>query len=117
MRRIVNQGICAMTCAILLAALAAAQTTDQNKPLTNADVVKLVRAGFKEKSIVSIVDARPAAYDLSPDRMIELKHAGVGEHIILAMLNRQQGMSAFDDSWDDEPFFERRDKQKDSQKP
>jgi len=50
-----------------------------NAPLTNAAIVKLVRSGFKEKTVISIVAARRAAYDLSPDRMIELKKSGVSE--------------------------------------
>jgi hypothetical protein len=79
---------------------------DNNEPLTNAAVLKLVRAGFKEKSIISIIDVRPPAYDLSADNMIELKRKGVNERIILAMLNRQQGLSAFDESWGDDPFFQ-----------
>lgn len=72
----------------------------QNEPLTNAAVVKLVRAGFKEKTVISIISARIPAFDLSPDRMIELKRSGVSEKIIVAMLSRQEGMDFFDDeSW------------------
>jgi len=96
----------------LFTGIAAGQATDNNTPLTNAAVVKLVRAGFKEKTIISIVWARPPAYDLSPDRMIELKRSGVGEKIILAMLSRQEGIAASDDSWNDEPFFNQNSKKK-----
>ena len=76
----------------------------QNEPtLTNAAVVKLVRAGFKEKTIISIISARIPAFDLSADRMIELKRSGVSEKIIVAMLARQEGVEIFDDeSWGDE---------------
>jgi hypothetical protein len=75
--------------------------------LTNAAVVKLVKAGFKEKSILSIIAARPVRFDLSTDRMIELKHNGVSEKLILAMLARQEGMDIdfSDQSWGDEPFL------------
>ena len=72
-------------------------------PLTNGAVVKLAKAGFKEKTIISIISARIPAFDLSPDRMIELKRSGVSEKIIVAMLARQEGMDPFDDeSWGDE---------------
>jgi hypothetical protein len=72
-------------------------------PLTNAAVVKLARAGFKEKTIISIISARIPAFDLSPDRMIELKRSGVSEKIIVAMLARQEGMDPLDDdSWSDD---------------
>src|ERR1044071_8423358 len=72
-------------------------------PLTNAAVVKLARAGFKEKTIISIISARIPAFDLSPDRMIELKRSGVSEKIIVAMVARQEGMDPLDDeSWGDD---------------
>jgi len=93
-------------------AIAAGQTTDANTPLTNAAIVKFVRAGFKEKTIISIVEARPPAYDLAPDRMIELKRSGVSEKIILAMLSRQEGMTSNDEDWTGDPFFDQGNKQK-----
>lgn len=72
-------------------------------PLTNTAVVKLSKAGFKEKTIISIINARIPAFDLSPDRMIELKRSGVTEKVIVAMLARQEGMDPFDDeSWGDD---------------
>lgn len=83
---------------------AKAQTPQGQAPLTNAAIVKLAKAGFKEKTIISIISARPPRFDLSPDRMIELKRNGVSEKIIVAMLARQEGMS-IDDSWSDDPFF------------
>jgi hypothetical protein len=76
---------------------AAAQTT-----LTNASVVKLVRAGFKEKTLIAIINARPVSFDLSPDRLIELKKGGVPERVILAMLARMESIDFAADDWDDE---------------
>ena len=77
----------------------------QNTPLTNTAVVKLVKAGFKDKTIINIIASRPANFDLSPDRMIELKKSGVSEKLILAMLSRQEGMEISDDLWSDEEFM------------
>src|ERR671913_207075 len=76
--------------------LAQSRTAAQTA-LTNAAVVKLAKAGFKEKTIISIINTRIPNFDLSPDRMIELKRNGVTEKIIMAMLARQEGMDAFDD--------------------
>ncbi|HWW76727.1 MAG TPA: hypothetical protein VNZ44_15120 [Pyrinomonadaceae bacterium] len=70
--------------------------------LTNASVVKLVRAGFKEKSVIAIIGARPVSFDLSPDRLVELKKAGVPERVILAMIARSESVDFADDEWDDE---------------
>lgn len=85
------------------------QQAKQEGPLTNAEVIKLVKAGFKEKTIVLIIAARIPNFDLSPDRMIQLKRAGVGENIIVAMLARQEGNEVPTDdssSWGDDPFFD-----------
>ena len=71
-------------------------------PLNNAAVVKLARAGFKEKTIISIISARLPNFDLSPERMIELKRSGVSEKIIVAMLARQEEVDPLDEAWSDE---------------
>jgi len=83
-----------------------AQTKDEG-PMTNAEVIKLVKAGFKEKTIVLIIASRIPKFDLTSDQMIKLKRAGVNENIIVAMLARQEGsdMPADDSSWGDDPFF------------
>lgn len=83
-----------------------AQTKDEG-PMTNAEVIKLVKAGFKEKTIVLIIASRIPNFDLTSDRMIQLKRAGVNENIIVAMLARQEGtdVPADDSSWGDDPFF------------
>jgi hypothetical protein len=73
--------------------------------LTNASVVKLVRAGFKEKTVIAIIRTRPTRFDLAPDRLIELKRSGVSENIILAMLARDDSIFMSDDGWSDDPFF------------
>lgn len=75
-------------------------------PLTNASIVKLVKAGFKDKTIISIIGSRHSIFDLSPERMIELKRSGVSEKVILAMISRQEGMEIADDSWSDDSFFD-----------
>jgi len=56
-----------------------------------------VKAGFKEKTIISIIGSRAVNFDLSTDGMIELKKNNVPEKVILAMLGQQQGMIADDD--------------------
>ena len=93
-----------------------AQTPGNDAPLTNAAIVKLVKADFKEKTIIAIIGSRPSHFDLATERMIELKRNGVSERIILAMLARQQGVD-FDENWSDDAFFDKPiDKQKDASK-
>lgn len=71
-------------------------------PLTNAAVIKLVRAGFKEKTVISIVRNRPNRFALDPDRLIELKRSGVSENIILAMLAHDESFQLASDEWEDD---------------
>ena len=92
---------------LILSPLGLAQTNQtQQKSLNNAAVVKLAKAGFKEKTIIQIIYTRLPNFDLSPDRMIELKKNGVTEKVIVAMLARQEGSESFDDdSWGDDAFL------------
>jgi hypothetical protein len=71
-------------------------------PLNNASVVKLVRAGFREKTVIAIIGARAVNFDLSPDRLIELKKSGVSERVILAMIARAESVDFASADWDDE---------------
>jgi hypothetical protein len=76
-------------------------------PLTNTAIIKLVRAGFKEKTVIAIIRSRPAQFDLSPDKLIELKRSSVSENIILAMLAINDAeFAAGDDNWSSDPFFD-----------
>ena len=93
---------------LIFSSLALAQNNQtQQKSLNNAAVVKLAKAGFKEKTIIQIINARVPNFDLSPDRMIELKKNGVTEKVIVAMLARQEGMEPIndDESWADDAFM------------
>jgi len=98
-----SRTIFVIVCLGLCWANAPAQT-DTDAPLNNSAVVKLVKANFKEKTIIAIIGSRATRFDLSTERMIELKRTGVTERIILAMLARQQGLD-FDAAWNDDSFF------------
>lgn len=79
-----------------------AQTRITEGTLTNAAIVKLAKAGFSEKTIISLIAARPGSFNLSAENMISLKRSGVGEKIILAMVAKQQGEEIGDDFWSDD---------------
>ena len=84
----------------------------QDGPLTNVSVVKLVKAGFKEKTIVAIINSRPANFELDTEHLIELKRNGVNENIILAMLSAQMGTVFLnEDEWSGDSFFKDSKKQ------
>ena len=95
-----------LTCLCLLLLGAGAAGQQQDGPLTNVAVVKLVKAGFKEKTIITIINSRPANYNLDTEHLIELKRNGVAENIILSMLSAQMGtVFLSDDEWSGDPFF------------
>ena len=106
MKRVLfSRSLLLVLCLLINCALVWGQSRDNTTILTNASVVKLVKAGFKEKSVISIIASRPVRFDLSTDRIIELKRTGVSEKIILAMMARQEGTEFSDDSLSDEEFF------------
>jgi hypothetical protein len=74
-------------------------------PLTNSAIIKLVRAGFKDKTVIAIIRSRSSQFDLSPDQLIELKRGGVSENIILVMLASSGSELAANDDWSSDPFF------------
>jgi hypothetical protein len=72
-----------------------AQSSSKNSPtrrevLNNDAVINLVRAGFKEKTVISIILTSPVAFDVSTPRLIELKKRGVSERVVLVMMQRQE---------------------------
>lgn len=91
--------------ASVLAIAAQAQQSGE-APLTNTSVIKLVKAGFKEKTVISIISNRPNTFNLDPDHLIELKHEGVSENIILAMLSAEDvTYVAAGEEWANDGFF------------
>jgi len=100
--------ICSVSLVLTVSVVSLAQSRQAQQALNNASVVKLTKAGFKEKTIISIINSRIPNFDLSPDRMIELKRSGVTEKVIIAMLSRQEGLDILDDeTWSDEQFMTR----------
>jgi hypothetical protein len=74
-------------------------------PLSNGAIVKLVRAGFKEKTIIAIIHNRPNRFSLGPDKLIELKRTGVSENIILAMFAQDESFTSEAADWADDYTF------------
>jgi hypothetical protein len=92
---------------LVFATNSAASAQQGEAPLTNASIVKLVRAGFKEKTVIAIIHNRASRFNLNPDKLIELKRNGVSENIILAMLARNESFVLTDGEWMDDSAFGR----------
>ena len=66
---------------------ASALTAQQNTaPLTNADVIKMVKAGMAESTIAAAIAANDTQFDLSSTGLQTLNQAGVTSKVIRAML-------------------------------
>jgi len=89
-----------LLCAIVLASYvslpleptvsAQAPTAHQDKkPLTNADIVRMVKSGLAEGVVISAIEANDSSFDVSADALIALKQVGISQNIIAAMLASQ----------------------------
>src|ERR1044072_2980693 len=100
------KGIVFVTIVCLSLLVTGAYGQQPEGPLTNASGVKLVQAGFKEKTIITIIKKRPSDFKLDTEQLISLKRNGVTENIILAMLSSQLGTVVMTgDEWGSDPFF------------
>lgn len=97
--------VLALMAGLMWTGSASVATAQQHLPLTNSSVVKLVRAGFKEKTVIAIIHTRANRFNLEPDRLIDLKRSGVSENIILAMLAQNDANFTDDDGLGSDPFF------------
>lgn len=107
MKAVLSGIVLCFACVSGARAQGAAVRQEAEGPLTNASVVKLVRAGFSEKTLIAIIRARPTRFDLSPERLVELKKNRVSEKVILVMLARQEPAEVEGETWADDPdsFF------------
>ncbi len=88
-----------------LPATSSAFAQQHAEPLTNTSIIKLVRAGFKERTLIAIIHSRPNSFQLDADRLIELKRSGVTENVILAMLAQTGVNVTTGDDLSDDAFF------------
>ena len=93
-----------LSATLLCLSLFAVGSAQQTETLTNAGVIKLVKAGFKEKTIITIIGNRPSDFKLDTEDLIVLKRNGVNENIIMAMLSSHMGtvIVSNDDEWEND---------------
>lgn len=86
--KLLNRWLTILWLAVAIPALFAQQS---QKPLSNDDVIRMVKAGVPDSTIISAIKSTPAKFDLSPDALVVLHKEGVNEKILQAMV---AGMSA-----------------------
>lgn len=78
---------------IFVWAVASLSYAAETKPLTNQDVVSLVRAGLPESVVLEKIKASKTAFDTSAEALVALKSAGISDGIIRLMVNPQLAIS------------------------
>jgi outer membrane lipoprotein SlyB len=76
--------------ALLLAVCGAAWAA----PMTNDDVIKMVKGGLGDATVLQAIDAAEAGFDTSPDGLVKLKQGGVSEAVIQRILARASAKPA-----------------------
>ncbi len=76
---------------LLLSAAALGQT---RKPLSNEDIVNMVKLGFEDTTIVKTIRANEPSFDTSVEGLLALRNAGVSKAVIDAMLDVQSAANA-----------------------
>lgn len=71
---------------IAVIALCLSGTALAQQSINNDTIVKMAKAGLSDDVIVSTINASPGKYDASPDGLIALKTAGVGDKAIAAIV-------------------------------
>ena len=55
-------------------------------PMTNEDVIKMVRGGLSEATVIQAIDSAAPGFDSTPDGLIKLKQGGVSDAVIQRIL-------------------------------
>ena len=58
---------------------------ERTPTLTNQSVIDLIDAGFSEGTIIRRIEGSPAGFDLTPEKLAELRRRRVSEPVIAAM--------------------------------
>jgi len=113
----------ALLCLVMILTLAGASSANaQNRPdpnkrevLNNEAVINLSKAGFNERTIITLIRTSEISFDISTPKLVELKKRGVKERVINEMIERtnygsiaQRMTSLRDDDFfakDDDAFF------------
>jgi len=74
---------------VILMAAGAAWAVGDEKPLRNADVIQLTKAGLGDAVIIAKINSvRDVEFDLATDELVRLREAGVSKDVITAMIGR-----------------------------
>jgi hypothetical protein len=69
-------------------------TVADDRPLTNADVVKMAQSHFSDATLIAVIQTHKVAFDVSSDGLVALKKAGVSDPVIHAMVDAVSAANA-----------------------
>lgn len=58
-------------------------------PMTNDDVIKMVKGGLGEATVLQAIEGAEPGFDTSPDGLVKLKQGGVSDAVIQRILGRK----------------------------
>ena len=58
-------------------------------PMTNDDVVKMVKGGLGDATVIQAIDTAEPGFDTSPDGLVKLKQGGVSDAVIQHLMNHK----------------------------
>jgi hypothetical protein len=87
-RRSIGLKFCGLAVWILIP-FCGGSAKQQHRPLTNQDIVTMVRGGLEESIVLLTIDLEASEFDISPAQLIALKDQGISETVIRAMLDAE----------------------------
>lgn len=79
---------------LLLSILLLAPFVAMAAPMTNDDVIKMVKGGLGDATVLQAIEGAEPAFDTTPDGLIKLKQGGVSEAVIQRILARRSAAPA-----------------------
>jgi len=63
-------------------------------PMTNEDVIKMVKGGLGEATVIQAIDGAEPGFDTSADGLVKLKQGGASDAVIQRIMGRKSGAPA-----------------------
>jgi outer membrane lipoprotein SlyB len=79
---------------ILLAILLVIPLAAAAAPMTNDDVIRMVKGGLGEATVIQAINAGEPGFDTSPDGLVRLKQGGVSDAVIQRILVHRPASAA-----------------------
>lgn len=86
MRTILALGFCAVLGTLMFASQDTQPQKSNPKPLTNQDVVDMLKAGLSQEIVIANINASTCEFDTSPATLKALKAANIPDAVVLAMV-------------------------------